>query len=128
MQFGNFKKSVIAIAALAATMTLSEKASAGWSAIAVDTQGYWGYAFNYGNLIIAERDAMNGCGRNRPGSRCSITHYTQSPCIAFSASWQGGFWYGQASGRDRSRVTSTALFGCRQGAGFTCNLLLDRCS
>src|SRR5262245_53252802 len=115
--------SVSLIALLGMTAAI-DSAMAGWSSIATDDRGSWGWTHNYRGKGEAIVDAMNACGN----LSCVWKFVTTRKCIAYAESRAGGYWYGISRGNASARVRAGALEACARGApAGTCHIQLHAC-
>lgn len=106
------------------TIAAAAPLSTGFSAIAADRRGSWGFAVGMRTEAEARSGALRGCGL----PACSIQRVARAPCIAYVESRSGGYWFGFSIDQTQAKVRSVAQAGCAKGApAGTCRLVDARC-
>jgi len=101
-------------------------ASAGslYNAIAVSSNGVWGYGKNYSSKAAAFNAALNECSYR--GTNCKVAVWSRNGCVALAMTARNG--YGTGWGSTRGSTQSAALQSCSSYGNANCEIKLSICS
>ncbi|MHA1158180.1 MAG: DUF4189 domain-containing protein, partial [Alphaproteobacteria bacterium] len=101
------------VCVLLACMAIATPAWAGdlYATIAYsETDGQWGFAYDYGSESVANREALGHC-RSAGGGSCEVAVRVANGCGAIATTSNPRDWSGE-TGLSRSAAESAALAKC----------------
>jgi hypothetical protein len=112
---------------LAAGTFSAAQAQSPFGALAIATDGAYGYSYNYKTIDEAQDLALAEC--NKHGKGCQILRVYENACIAVARNEDAkNVIVNWVSGYDRDERPRRALRNCRNDGGDKCKILVEFCT